>query len=230
MDTTRLILENTVLERPFLCPEIRLHLITEACSLWRAREPDLHRLGLADPFWGFCWAGGQALARYILDHPIEIRGRTVLDVGCGGGVEAIAAARAGASRVVAVDTDPLACQAADLNAAENGVVLETIATDPLERPWPDVAVVLVGDLFYEEAFSRRLLGWLLELTAAGKTVLVGDPDRGHFPASACELLAEYEVPADVDLRGHHLRRAGVYRLSCFDPPGRDRRRKDARGE
>ncbi|NMB74849.1 MAG: methyltransferase [Myxococcales bacterium] len=219
MDAIQLILENTVLARPFLCPEIRLHLITEACPLWRAREPDLQRLGLADPFWGFCWAGGQALARYLLDRPHQIRGRTVLDVGCGGGVEAIAAARAGASRVIAVDTDPLAAETARLNAAENGVVLETLAVDPLERPWPDVEVVLVGDLFYEEAFARRLLGWLGEQAGQGKEVLVGDPDRGHFPGAAGELLAEYRVPADVDLGGSHLRRAGVYRMARSNPPG-----------
>ncbi len=219
MDAIRLIIENTVLARPFLCPEIRLRLITEACPLWRAREPDLQRIGLADPFWGFCWAGGQALARYLLDHPLEVRGRTLLDVGCGGGVEGIAAARAGASRVIAVDTDPLAVEAARLNAAENGVVLETLATDPLQHPWPDVGVVLVGDLFYEETFSQKLLDWLRTLAAEGKEILVGDPDRGHFPAAAGELLAEYRVPADVDLGGRHLRRAGVYRMARFNPPG-----------
>lgn len=214
MDAVRFILENTLREAPYLCPEIPLRLITEDCPLWRAREADLEKLGLSDPFWGFCWAGGQALARYLLDHPHEVRGRTVLDVGCGGAVEAIAAARAGASRVIAADTDPLAIAAARINASDNQVELETLAADPLERSWPKIQVVLVGDLFYEEVFSQRLLGWLRAQAAAGKTVLVGDPERGHFPMVEGELLAEYRVPADVDLRGRHLRRAGVFRLSA----------------
>jgi predicted nicotinamide N-methyase len=212
VDWSTWIQDHTVVDSPVLCPEIRLHLITEACELWRATERDLTAAGIFEPYWAFCWAGGQALARFVLDHPERVRGRRVLDFGAGGGVEAIAAARAGAARVLGSDIDPLAEHALHRNAALNGVTLETTTRDLIGDPCDEWEVILAGDVCYERALTERILGWFGELVRAGKQVLVADPHRGYLAPERLELLACYKAPSDVDVGGKFLRDTAVYRV------------------
>ena len=204
----------TVVARPPLVPELRLHLTTPDCPLWHASPDTLASFGVFDPYWAFCWGGGQAMARLLLDRPELVRGRRVLDVGAGGGVEAIAAARAGAARVRAVDIDPWATETVRLNAALNAVEVEAATGDPLAAPPGDWEVFLAADLTYDPHIARRLLDWLAAPVAAGATALLGDLDRGFLPEdSELERLVHRDAPADNDVAGRHLRPASVYRLS-----------------
>jgi len=200
-----------VVARPPLVPELSLHLVTEACPLWRASEADLAALGLPEPHWAFAWPGGQALARHLLDHPELARGRRVLDFGAGSAVEAIAALKAGAADALAADLDPWACEAACANGDLNGVALATTAADlvGLDEGW---GLVLAGDMFYEAALAARIADWLGRLAAHGALVLVGDPHRGFFDRSRAEEIAEYDAPADVDVDGHYRRATAVFRV------------------
>ncbi|MGH0033956.1 MAG: class I SAM-dependent methyltransferase [Myxococcota bacterium] len=199
----------------YLCPEIRLHLVTEECPLWRAREEDLEQMGLPSPFWALCWAGGEALARSLLDHPERVAGRRVLDFGAGGGVEAVAAARAGA-RVVAVDVDPLAARCAKQNAALNRLALDAVVADWVDREDLDFDVVLAGDVTYDPELARRVVTWLARLADSGVEVWVGDPGRGCLPEHLLHRFQPFEnhrAPADND-RGHRsLVTTTVYRLA-----------------
>jgi predicted nicotinamide N-methyase len=213
------VIKHTRLASPFLCPELSLRLITPECPLWCAGEGDLQRLGLQDPFWGFCWAGGQALARYILDHPERVAGARVLDFGAGCGVAGIAARRAGARHVLAADVDPLSAVAVGLNAGVNGVEVETATRDPIGEEIADFDVVLLGDVFYEADLSGRVQSWLTDVVADRAQVLMGDPKRGHVEPGRWTRLATYAAPADVDPGtyragngGGHLRRAVVYTI------------------
>lgn len=207
-----LVVRHAIVASPWLCPELRLYLVTHACPLWRATEPELEALGLPEPYWAFAWPGGQALARYLLDHPQVARGRRVLDFGAGGGVEALAAARVGAAHVLASDLDPVACAALALNAELNGVMVETTTEDLIGRvgPWD---VVLVGDVCYDPALAARLWPWLEALTAAGIQVLVGDPGRGNIPDDRAHVVYTCDAPSDVDVEGRYLRRTSVYTLA-----------------
>ncbi len=210
-DLQDIVRRHTEASAPPLCPEIRLHLITPRCALWRATEADLGSLGLPEPWWGFAWPGGQALARWVLDHPAEVRGRSGIDVGAGGGIEAIAAAKAGAGSVVAFDVDPLAAEAVRLNAALNGVEVDAVARDPVgtDEGWD---LVLAGDVLYGRDLAERMGPWLEALARRGAAVLVGEPGRGFWNAGKARLLAEYDAPADVDPDGRMRRATGVYRL------------------
>ncbi len=206
------ILRHTEVAPARLCPEIRLHLVTARCPLFRATEDEAARAGLVEPYWAFSWAGGQALARYVLDHPAEFAGRTVLDFGAGGAVEGIAAALASAS-VLAADIDPMAIEAARLNAALAGVVLETTTCDlvgRVDRAWD---VVLAGDVFYGYEMATPLVTWLRALAARGATVLIGDPDRGFLDTTGLVALSRYDAPADNDADGSFLRPTTVYRVT-----------------
>lgn len=208
----RFIVAQTELVPPPICPELRLHLVTERCPLWRATEDALARMGLEPPYWAFCWAGGQALARWLLDHPEVVRGRRVLDFGAGGGVEALAAMRVGAASVIASDIDPLAAVAMVLNAEANGLELEVTTDDLICRDdgWD---VVLAGDVCYDRALAERVLAWLRQLARRGALVLVGDPQRGYLDTRALEQIAELDAPSDVDVDGKYLRRTGIYRVT-----------------
>ena len=166
-------------------------------------------MGLAPPYWAFAWAGGQALARYILDNPVIVAGKRVLDIGSGSGLVGIAAAKAGAATVLAADIDAFACAAIALNAAANGVTLTVTAQDRIGAPAP-FDVILVGDLFYERPLAERLLAWLAPLPAL---VLLGDPGRSYFPKSGVEKRAAYQVPTTRDLEDREIRDTGVYRLT-----------------
>jgi len=165
---------------------------------------------LPPPFWAFAWLGGQAVARYLLDTPAEVAGRRVLDLATGSGLCALAARRAGADAVTAVDVDPVAVTAAGLNAAANGLTVTVRLDDVLDRPAPDVDVVLAGDVFYDAAMSERVLPWLLEAARRGVRVLVGDPGRHYLPRAVLVELASYEVPTTRDLEGADVRTARVY--------------------
>lgn len=194
-------------------PEISLHLADEATALWEKTEEALEEVGLPPPFWAFAWAGGQALARYVLDHPEIAAGREALDFASGSGLVAIAAARAGATRVVASDLDPFAIPAIGLNAALNGVA-ERIA--PLRADLvgtrPSQSLVFAADIFYERDLAGRVADWLGGLHAAGATVLIGDPGRAYLPKERLETLATYEVPVMRSLEDAEVKRTSVWRF------------------
>lgn len=191
-------------------PEIRLYVADEATDLWQKTEDELGELGLSPPYWAFAWAGGQALARYILDRPDLVRGRSVLDFASGSGLSAIAAARSGASRVIANDIDDFSAAAIALNAAENGVVLELDITDLIGRDdgWD---VVLAGDVCYEREMAALVGAWLDRLAARGAVVLMGDPGRSYLAKEGLEKLAEYAVPTTRALEDTEVRRTAVWR-------------------
>lgn len=220
MEKRAFILNNTQVVAPLLCPEMRLHLITACCPLWHATEADLAALAIEDPYWGFCWAGGQALTRYILDNPQLVTGRRVLDFGAGCGIDAIAALKAGAASVLASDIDPLAIEAARLNAMANAANIATTTRDLLGDPLPEFDVVLVGDMFYDPVFSRRLLAWLVSLAADGLQVILSDPCRGNIAETSVRQLAVYQAPADVDISGMYFQKTIVYAVgTCLQAAG-----------
>ncbi|WP_119421530.1 class I SAM-dependent methyltransferase [Desertibaculum subflavum] len=195
-------------------PEIRLHLADEATALWEKTEEELGALGLPPPYWAFAWAGGQALARHILDRPAIVRGKRVLDFASGSGLVAIAAMQAGASRVAATEIDGFALTAIEINAVANGIVLEILSGDVLERPVDPAAwdVVLAGDVCYERPMAERVILWLEAAAAAGIEVLLGDPGRSYLPKHRLERLAEYSVPTTRALEDAEIKRTSVWAL------------------
>ncbi|HEY8382085.1 MAG TPA: methyltransferase [Microvirga sp.] len=192
-------------------PEISLHVADEATELWQRTEEELGAIGLPPPFWAFAWAGGQALARYVLDHPQTVAGRRVLDFASGSGLVAIAAARAGADHVTACDIDPFAVAAIPLNAAANGVAVEAVAVDLVGRDegWD---VILAGDICYERDLAARVVDWLGTLSGRGATVLIGDPGRSYLPKDRLHRLATYEVPVTRALEDAEVKRSSVWAL------------------
>ena len=205
------VLDNTALIAPPLVPEVRLHLATEVVPLWRKTEEELEEQGVPPPYWAFAWAGGQALARYLLDHPETVRGKSVLDFGSGSGLVATAAAKAGAASVLAADIDGFAAAAIRLNAEANGTEL-AITQDDLIGRTGDWQTILLGDMCYERPLAERLLVWLEERRRAGATVLLGDPGRSYFPKSGVEKLATYRVQTTRELEDREIRETSVYRL------------------
>lgn len=202
---------NTALIAPPLVPEIRLHLATEVVPLWRKTEEELEVEGVPPPYWAFAWAGGQALSRYVLDHPETVGGQSVLDFGSGSGLVAIAASRAGAVPVTAADIDTFACAAIALNAEANEASL-TVTQDDIIDSRSDWETILVGDMCYERPLAERLLDWLHRARRSGATVLLGDPGRSYFPSSGIEKLATYRVRTTRDLEDREIRETSVYRL------------------
>ena len=200
---------NAALIAPPLVPEIKLYLATEVVPLWHATEEELAKNGIPPPYWAFAWAGGQALARYVLDHPDIVRGRRVLDIGSGSGLVGIAAAKAGAAHVLAADIDAFSCAAIGLNAAANGENLVVTQEDVIGTR-SDWDVILVGDLFYERPLAERLLAWLKEMQT---DALLGDPGRAYFPKSGLEKLSTYNVQTTRDLEDREIRETGVWRLT-----------------
>lgn len=196
---------------PPLVPEITLHLASEVVPLWQMTEAELEATGLPPPYWAFAWAGGQALARFLLDHPEIVAGKSVLDFGAGSGLGAIAAAKAGATSVLAADIDALAQAAITLNAEANGVSV-TVTGEDLIGQSGVAEMLLIGDMCYEQPLSRRIEAWLRAETGAGRTVILGDPGRSYFPKSGLEKLAGYAVKTSRDLEDADVRNTGVYRL------------------
>ncbi|MEC9463550.1 MAG: methyltransferase [Pseudomonadota bacterium] len=210
-DPERFILENTSVLSPPHVPEIRLHLASEVHDLWLKTEEDLEEIGLPPPFWAFAWAGGQGLARYILDHPETVEGKRVLDFASGSGLVAIAAAKAGAAEVLAADIDPWARTAVRLNAALNDVDLAFTDDDLIGRS-VDFDVVLAGDVFYDSDFARALVEWFVNLAESGCLVLVGDPGRSYRPSAHLDPLATYEVPVTRALEDSEVKKTTVWKF------------------
>ncbi len=204
---------NTRLMPVPLAQEIRLHLAEESMPIWQKTEEELGRMNVPPPYWAFAWAGGQALARYVLDNGRLVDGRDVLDLGAGSGLASIAAKRAGAARALAADVDPYALAAIALNAAANGVSVDASAADVLDAPPGRFDVILVGDLFYERALADRVLGFLDLARRGGALVLVGDPQRSYFPKDRFRQTETYSVPVTRDLEDMEIKRTSVWQLA-----------------
>jgi len=210
-DTIRFIRARTAPAPVPLVPELSLFQASELTPLWHATAADLR--GWDDsPFWAFPWAGGQALARHVLDHPALVAGRRVLDFAAGSGLVGIAAARAGAAEVAAVDVDPFCRAAVALNAALNGAAISFREESPLDLPLPDADVVVAGDVFYERALAAGAAAWFAALAARGTLVLAGDAGRAYLPAEGHVELAAYEVPTTIEIEDAPVRRARVLRF------------------
>jgi predicted nicotinamide N-methyase len=195
---------------PFV-PEVRLHQAQEPISLWQETEAG----GAAEqppPFWAFAWAGGQALARHVLDEPELVGGRAVLDLATGSGLVAIAAARAGADPVTANDIDPLSLAAAQVNAEANGVRVSCVEGDLLDTD-DRYGVVLAGDVFYSRAMAGRVLPFLRRAAGRGALVLVGDPGRAYLPTDGVIRRASYDVPVAEELESVPVRHTTVWQVS-----------------
>ncbi|MBS0240762.1 MAG: methyltransferase [Proteobacteria bacterium] len=204
-ETARFIADNTSLMRSHLVPEIELHLASDSHAIFSAAEA-LPRAPIDryPPYWAFAWPGGQALARYLLDHHDLVRGRRIADIGAGSGIAAIAASMAGAAQVLAADVDGLAAAAVVLNAAGNrssGVEVDTTTVDILADD-PDWDVIVIGDLVYEPELATRVGAYLDRARRRGITVLVGDRLSSRRPASAYEELARYPAPLTPSLSDH----------------------------
>ncbi len=211
-DAAAFIRANTALASPPHVPEIRLHLADEAHELWHRTEEELQEIGLPPPFWAFAWAGGQGLARYVLDHPDAVCGKSVLDFASGSGLVAIAAAKAGARTILAADIDPFCGPAISLNAQANSVSVDQTDADlvGVNDGWD---VVLAGDVFYDKPLAERLMPWFSTLRARGALVLIGDPGRSYLPRSGLTELATYSVPVTRVLEDAEVKRTTVWTLA-----------------
>jgi predicted nicotinamide N-methyase len=200
-----------------LVPQIRLHQASEPIGLWQRTELAAGRAGLDPPFWAFAWAGGQALARYVLDYPEVVRARQVVDIASGSGLVAIAAARAGAAEVTAHDIDPLAAAAIRVNARANGVPVRVVCADvgDDERRFPDADLVLVADAFYERGLAGKVMRFLERSRSRGADVLVGDLGRAYLPRDRLTPLASYDVPGLAALEDSDTRRTTVWSLRAL---------------
>jgi predicted nicotinamide N-methyase len=211
IDRAAFIRTNTEILSPPLVPEVKLHLAHEALPIWQKTEEELGDVGLPPPFWAFAWAGGQALARHVLDNPEIVRGRRVIDLASGSGLVGIAAMKAGASQVLAADIDGFAVSAIAINAALNGVSIDVTAADLLDQT-PAADVILVGDLFYEKGVASRCYQWLLAAHLKGIDVLIGDPGRSYLPKEKLKRIADYAVPVTRELEDADIKKTAVWRL------------------
>jgi predicted nicotinamide N-methyase len=200
---------------PSLVPEIALNLASEVTPLWHATEANMAESGLPPPFWAFAWPGGQALARLLLDEPERARGRRVLDFAAGCGIAGIAAAKSGASRVVASEIDLFAAAAIRINAAGNGVAIEIVPEDVLGIPPQGFDLILAGDLCYERAMAERVFAWLSAAFAAGAEVLLADPGRNYLPKVGLTELMRCDVPTLLDIENRAMMETVVYRVSAL---------------
>lgn len=193
-----------------LVPELSLHVADEAVPLWQRTEEELGAMGLPPPFWAFAWAGGQALARYVLDHPEAVRGQRVLDFASGSGLVGLAAARAGAAAVACADIDSFALTAIELNAQANGLSVAVTGDDLIGRDdgWD---VVLAGDICYERELAERVFDWLAGLARRGAAVLIGDPGRTYLPRQSLVEVADYKVPVTRELEDMEIKHTRVWR-------------------
>ncbi|KJB93405.1 class I SAM-dependent methyltransferase [Skermanella aerolata] len=211
-DRRAFILANTELTAPPMLPEVRLHLATEVTPLWEATETTLAAVNLPPPYWAFAWPGGQAVARHVLDVPELVAGKRVLDFAAGSGMVAIAAAKAGAVEVVAVEIDDFAAMVVGLNAEANEVAVRVVCDDIVGLPLPDIDVILAGDICYEKPMAERVIGWLRGLARNGVLVIIGDPGRAYVPKTGLDALAKFAVPTSLDLEDREVRDTVVWRL------------------
>jgi len=202
---------QTAIAAPPLTPEIRLHLATEITPIWEATEATLATMNLPPPYWAFAWAGGQALTRFLMDHPDWVKGKRVLDFAAGSGLSAIGAAKAGAAHVQAAEIDDYAIAAIALNARANDVDIELVREDLIgvAQSWD---VVLAGDVCYERPMAERVIAWFRTLAGRGVAVLMGDPGRAYLPQSGLVELARYQVPTSLELEDRDVRETIVWRL------------------
>jgi predicted nicotinamide N-methyase len=212
VDPAVFVRRNTAITVPPLVPEIRLYLAAEVTPIWQATEETLARSGLPPPFWAFAWAGGQALARYLLDHPAVVTGRSMLDFGAGSGLVAIAAAKAGAVSVVAAEIDNFAAAAIAANAALNDVEIAVQTADLLDTVNSGWDIATAGDVCYERPMAERAMAWLRMLTARGTFVLLGDPGRAYLPAEGLIERARYLVPTSRELEDRETRETVVWEV------------------
>lgn len=210
-DIAAFILANTTPLPVPHCPTISLYLAHEAVALWQLTEAELEAQGLPLPFWAFAWAGGQGLARYVLDHPATVAGKSVLDLASGSGLVGIAAKMAGATHAMCADIDPFAIEAITLNAALNGVEVETTLSDLIGTE-VDYDVILVGDLFYERDIAEPLFSWLKALHTDGTHVLIGDPGRTYLPKSGLRAVGDYQIAVSRALEDAEVKRTRVWEL------------------
>ncbi|HEX6682180.1 MAG TPA: 50S ribosomal protein L11 methyltransferase [Candidatus Limnocylindrales bacterium] len=210
-----------------LVPEIRLHLAQDAIIFWARLEAEA-KTHVPAPFWASAWAGGQALARYVLDHPWVVRGKRVLDVASGSGLAAIAAALAGAAEVTANDIDPKAVAAIRRNAAANHVPVAALPGDilGLDTEINSFDVILMGDGLYDSEVAEAMLRFLRrQIDAHGADVLVGDPGRGHLPQGELRRLATYPLK-EMSLADSVIKSAAVFRLAAGSAGSAGQGRKD----
>ncbi|MFZ5834140.1 MAG: class I SAM-dependent methyltransferase [Pseudomonadota bacterium] len=212
-DPAQFIRDHTVLTATPLVPEIRLFVASEMLPIWQMTEDEMQQIGLPPPFWAFAWAGGQALARYVLDNPELVAGKRVLDFGAGSGLAGIAAALAGASRVEAAEIDAIAIIAIGLNAEANHTEITALDGDIVGRISTAWDVVLAADVCYEGPASKRIVAWLDDLARTGVLVLMGDPGRTYFPKSGHEKLISYAVKTTTELEDTDLRNTSVWRVT-----------------
>lgn len=208
-DCRAFIRANTKLSQVPLVPCIKLYLADEGTELWQKIEAEMEQGLGPPPFWAFAWAGGQALAHYISDHPELVAGKKILDLAAGSGLVAIAAALAGASHVEANDVDCFAEAAIALNAIENAVIIKTRLGDLVgsDEPWD---VILAGDVSYQNDMAARMTGWLEARAKAGTRVLIGDPGRAFLPREKLRALASYDVPVPPALEAVTMKRTDVW--------------------
>ncbi len=211
-DPASFVRENTRPNGVPLVPEIELFLADELVPIWQLTEEELSESGLPPPFWAFAWAGGQALARYLLDHPELVLGKRVLDFASGCGISAIAAARAGAKSVLAADIDPFAAAACALNASHNKVPITTTTDDLVGQSTNHWDVIITGDICYEQPLADQVTGWLSQAAALGKLVLIGDPGRTYLPKAGLEKLVSYAVKTTRELEDTDVRNTTVWQV------------------
>ncbi|MFT8978925.1 class I SAM-dependent methyltransferase [Gluconobacter oxydans] len=216
-DPAGFIRDNTAIAQATLVPEISLHLATEITPIWQASEVYLEQIGIEPPFWAFAWPGSQLIARFILDNPGHVQGRRVLDVACGCGLAAIAAALSGASDVQANDIDPMALEATALNACLNSVPIVSIPGD-LIGTIPDCDLLVIGDVCYNEAMAARIVPWLLECSKTCEVWLC-DPGRHYAPSMPLEVLTRQTVPVTQELESADQRATTLFRLRDISAPG-----------
>jgi predicted nicotinamide N-methyase len=197
-----------------LCPDILLWQATEITPIWHATEDWLQKNGIPPPFWAFPWAGGQAVARLIADDPSLVAGKRVMDFAAGSGLIAIAAMKAGAASVIAVEIDPFAITATSMNADLNGVAITGLTEDIIGQPLPGIDILLAGDICYERPFAEAALVWFRDLARSGITVLVGDPGRAYLPSKGLGKVATYDVPTTLELEDRAVRVTDVWQVPC----------------
>jgi predicted nicotinamide N-methyase len=210
-DFRRFILDNTSILSPPHVPEVQLHLADEAHDLWHRTEDELQQSGLEPPFWAFAWAGGQGLARHVLDNSDCVRGKRVLDFATGSGMVAIAAMKAGAASVLAADIDPFTQDAVALNAALNSVTVSHTSENLIGSTgyWD---VILAGDVFYDRQMAATIVPWFETLAASGTTILVGDPGRAYLPKERLSKLSEHQVEVTRILEDQDVRKTIVWKF------------------
>ncbi|MDE2029002.1 MAG: methyltransferase [Alphaproteobacteria bacterium] len=218
-DAAGFIRAQTRISAPPFVPEVELYLADEVTPLWQATEVELEQNNLPPPFWAFAWAGGQGMARHILDNPEVVRGKRVVDFATGSGLVAIAAMKAGADSVLAVDIDPFALAAAEMNAAHNQVVVEICSGVDLTCAYKKADVVLAGDICYQQQVATTVTRWLRLCAGAGKEVFLADPGRAYVPDVGMEQIISYEIPTLREIEDSDRRTVTVWRMTTVNDGG-----------